>query len=136
MSRRYLKTAKQALLVAAYLAFACKALVPIGYMPASLAHGSLLQLCDDVPGIAFAPHGQHHDHDHDHDHDKSDGAQWKHCQLGALASAAAFAVEFRFHLSWATQAQSSPVAVQSQAATVRIAYHSRAPPDRDSIQSA
>ena len=131
MSRRYLKSAKRALIVAAYIAFACKAVVPIGYMPASLATGAPFQLCDGVLSAVFAAHGHHHDRDHD----KDENSQWMHCPLGTLASAAAVAVEFRLHLSWATQEQVPQSAGRSYEAVVRVAYHSRAPPALDSIRS-
>lgn len=130
MSRRYLKSAKRALIVAAYIAFTCKAVVPIGYMPASLAEGAPFQLCDAVLGAPLVPHGHHSDHDHD----KKESAQWKHCPLGALAGAAAVSLEFRLHFSWATQEPFVLSAARSHESIVRAGYRSRAPPALDSIE--
>jgi hypothetical protein len=131
MSRRYIKSTKRALIVAAYVAFACKAVVPIGYMPASLAEGAPFQLCDAVLSTVLNSHG----HQHDHDHDKEESVQWKHCPLGALAGAEAVAVEFRLHLSGATQKRVPALVGQSHETITRVAYHSRAPPVLGSVHS-
>lgn len=130
MSRLYLKSAKRALIVAAYIAFACKAVVPIGYMPASLADGALLQLCDGVLGTELTDRGHHHDH-HGKEH-----AQWKHCPLGVLAGAAAVAMEFRLHLAEATREVVLPLAGRSHEVMVRVSYRPRAPPALESIHFA
>jgi hypothetical protein len=80
-----------------------KLLVPVGYMPAALASGAPIRLCDgylpralQLPAEQVAPtahgmahgHGGHREHEHEHEH------SWEHCSLGALASAAAIAPDW------------------------------------------
>ena len=74
--------AKRALVLAAWLAFAVKAIVPVGYMPAPLSGGSPFMLCDGVHGMPMAGH-----HARSNPGDANGAAakdQWKHCPLSHL----------------------------------------------------
>jgi hypothetical protein len=138
------------------LAVGAKLLVPVGYMPASLADGGPLMLCGSgLPASLLSSH--EHDasgHDaasahghpasmHDHAGPAAEGAalgsrtgdepasghhEWERCSLGGLASLAAIAAEWRFEIP--------AVAPERAAAPARIlptrarwlAFRSRAPP--------
>jgi hypothetical protein len=81
------------------LAVAIKLLVPVGYMPAALADGGPIRLCDTGPTVALAardadiaaptqvdgsaPGDAHHLHDHDHDHDHNHRHDHSHASGGA-----------------------------------------------------
>lgn len=125
MDRRQ-KRAKKALLSAFYLAFLMKALVPVGYMPAALADGSPIRLCDAVYGDLVYDHASPHDHDHDQGEDP--GEQWEHCPLGALTGAAGLLSEHIFQLLW-SQHERYPAPVSRQRVTLlALGFRSRAPP--------
>lgn len=88
------------LLRLALILFGCRALVPVGYMPASLADASLLMPCHGtLAGQLLARLGTPaatHAHDHHAGQDESSDPPtsldaWEHCPLGAVASSAALA---------------------------------------------
>lgn len=101
MARKPASRLKRLLLGVAYVAFACKLLIPAGYMPAALGAGSLLALCPGNLPVGLldraggrGPHGGPGGHDHHGDDDagEHDGAAvWEHCSLGALAATPALA---------------------------------------------
>ena len=87
LHRRYL-------LGLAFLAFACRAVVPTGFMPASLDAGGPIILCPGgsagaiVRFLSDRSAGKHASHTH-HDHDSDDYEAWEYCPVGASLSTAA-----------------------------------------------
>jgi len=102
-----------ALKVLAIVAFGCRAVVPLGYMPAPFSeggpfipcHGVLaggaFQMLASMPETSGATAGHEHAGAH-HDGAPDDGSgvhdAWQHCPLGVAASSAAFAVEYTLEL--------------------------------------
>jgi hypothetical protein len=149
-----LKCLKRVVVIAAYASFALRIAIPAGFMPAPLAEGGPVVVCDGgfdgaLLARAAAPQSHHHDHmamAHDHgsmpmaaDHVMpmhGDGAghdgvhaAWKHCPVGAVFGIAALATVFvpPLALDLAFDAPPPPQAVPTS--TERRAYYrSRAPP--------
>jgi hypothetical protein len=127
MNFRCRNRARKALLYAFYIAFAAKTLIPVGYMPAALADGWPIRLCEAFPaGVLVSDHGAHHDHGEDDD-DEGD-QHWRHCPLGALASAAGIPSEYRIRLSSPGQDYLPPPLVSRPVAVRALGFRSRAPP--------
>ena len=135
---------RRALIRVLLLAFACRALVPAGFMPAPLAEGGPIRVCPSGPAAAFFAalghrHASHTNHAHPgqagrpsgaHGHDgrSSEHDAWDHCPTGtAFAHAAlvseypAFAVE-RDHAFDRTEPADSATTLLAQP------YWARAPP--------
>lgn len=96
MSMRKRSVIRTALLRATCIAFACRLLVPAGYMPAALGEGWPIKLCHQ--GLPEHLLGAHHDgHHQEHDqHDSGEQLLWEHCPFGALLGAALIVGEFSF----------------------------------------
>jgi len=98
----------------AIVAFGCRAVVPLGYMPAPLSEGGPFIPCNGVlAGGAFrvlasmpgtSTESAHHEHaggaHHDSAREDGSGAHeaWQHCPLGVAASSAALAAEYALSL--------------------------------------
>jgi hypothetical protein len=83
---------RKAVPAAGLVGFLVNALVPVGYMPAALASGAPVRLCDSVlelPGndTSSDTGAEHHHHD---GHEQA-SEQWEHCKFGALSGAAPLA---------------------------------------------
>jgi hypothetical protein len=132
------------LLQLALLAFVTRALIPTGFMPASLGSGWPLQPCPQSFGAAelavlldqsdsTSAHAHHHHHHHHHHHGSDDAgagaSEPSHCPLGLVLSSPALvaAVELPPLLPAASEVprQADPAAV---VARPHPAYRSRAPP--------
>ena len=138
------------------IALAAKFLMPVGYMPASLADGGLpITLCDSVFAAFFeeraraggaADHAAHGDADahgasshfgaagpghadgHDHRDSSAGHSDREHCALGGLAALAAIASNWDFTIAPLPAAR---LARSDAAVTERHsfrAFRSRAPP--------
>jgi hypothetical protein len=129
------------LLYVAYLALACRLVIPAGFMPAPLADGGPLQLCHGGPAGALfaalaataAPSDSQHEHHH-HDRDDDGGATptehdaWQYCPVGAVFAFAALVGEPSVDvlgLVHAFAAQPTRILVSSSRTG---AYRARAPP--------
>jgi hypothetical protein len=121
--------ARRLLLLACYVAFVAKAVIPIGYMPASLSDGFPVRLCDALPaGKLLSDHDAHRDHVGD-ESDK----RWEHCPLGALAGAASVPSAYEVYLSrprYGVSAAGDEIVISSAPA---IGFRSRAPPSVTSV---
>lgn len=123
-----------------WASFACRALTPLGYMPAAFAEGGPFMLCPSGSQAALvqyfesrhgnAHHGGHHHGAGDANHDQHrDGSE---CPIGASFAAA---VPVTLLALEASPPPASPPALSADApvATVPASrYHSRAPPSRRS----
>ena len=125
---------------AAFACFAVRLAIPAGFMPAPLAEGGPIVICDggfdgallahlgsarhatEAHDAAAGMHGMHHD-GHGSTHDA-----WKYCPVGALFSSAALATSFALPLlSFDFERPELPQPVFRS--VVRVSpYHSRAPP--------
>ncbi len=133
-----------------------KLLVPVGFMPAPLASGSLLMLCDGFqpvphtmpaaqpasattgehaahPDAGTMHHGMHGaaaDASESPEPDPADGAhdEWKRCSLGGLASLAALTHDYDFQLAAGHHAPAAILAIDGTSRNVLLAFRSRAPP--------
>jgi hypothetical protein len=128
MIRRCLRQARELLVRAAFLAVACKALIPIGYMPAALADGSPVMLCPAYGAWATQAMGSMLDEHGDADEQGSNPSPWQHCPLGALAAAAAFSSEFTFSLPDSTPAPVEPFDPTWFSIEGALGYSPRGPP--------
>jgi hypothetical protein len=98
---------RRPLLYVAYLALACRLVIPAGFMPAPLADGGPLRLCHGGPAGALlaalaaqtVPSDEQQDRHHQHGHDSDGGPspeqhdQWEHCPIGAVFASAALVGE-------------------------------------------
>lgn len=76
------------------LAFACRALVPVGFMPAPLDSGGPIVLCPGGAGGAIARFlseraALEHAHHPQHEHAPDSHDAWEYCPVGASLGAAA-----------------------------------------------
>jgi hypothetical protein len=137
-----LRTLRRYVIGLALLGFACRAFVPVGYMPAAITDGGPIVLCHGGPVGAWLAdagsrngHGGHGHHPGDHDHDghglgspQKGFDAWEHCPLGATAAAAPFAPSFDLPLLSLTFASPQPASHAMRAAEPIRHYQSRAPP--------
>jgi ferredoxin len=136
--RSGLRSTRRWLLRSATLAFSCQMLVPPGFMPAALATGSPVVLCDGyLPPVfqAAMDHASATDLEPDHEmvsqteHDEhSDSDAWKHCPLGALSSTAAPVLSQDFGLPIYRDDHVFFTATSLIGRTPNAGYRSRAPP--------
>jgi hypothetical protein len=124
MTRRALDRAKQRLIYAFCLAFAIKALVPLGYMPAAIGEGWPIKLCHAWP---MPTSGHHHEHA-GHAGGKSDDDAWEHCPLGALAAAPVAPSEHRLNLPPPPRSFGATTGAAVAIAALAIGFRARAPP--------
>lgn len=142
MSTRFAKRLKRGLLPLAYVALACKLLIPVGYMPAPFGAGGPVTLCPGEFPIglldAGAGHGAHTERVTPVDHDAQpghgeptgheDASMWEHCSLGALAATAALASEYVIGLPAPGSDSITATAARMAPPARPIAFHARAPP--------
>jgi Protein of unknown function (DUF2946) len=124
MTRRTPARAKQPLLYALCVAFAIKALIPLGYMPAAFGEGWPIKLCHAWP---MPGHAQHHEHAH-HDGGKQSDDEWEHCPLGALAAAPVLQSEHRLDLPPPPRSFGATTAAAVTIVATAIGFRARAPP--------
>jgi hypothetical protein len=143
-------TLRKTLRGVAFVALAAKFLVPVGYMPASLADGGPIRLCESgpvlgTPSAASSPHASHAQHTHssshagdsgslndpaaagEHDHDDSSAGHhdWERCSLGGLA---AIAGEWQIAVATLPPARIAVAASTSFSRQTVVPFRSRAPP--------
>jgi hypothetical protein len=118
---------KRSLLILGCLAFACRLVIPPGYMPASLADGGPVVFCPVGLPVGFGQETGHHHHDDGEDTQLEELA-WENCAFGAVFDSEALVAdivplipsfETDFTAIWREEfiVSSSPAA-----------FHSRAPP--------
>ncbi|MCY3794939.1 MAG: hypothetical protein OXG51_11280 [Gammaproteobacteria bacterium] len=116
---------RRGLLYAAYLALACRLLVPPGYMPSALAEGGPISLCPMGLPAGFLPETAGHDHEEDF------GAAerlWEPCLFGAAVDTALATARVHFDVT-RLQLLALPVhAVQVHNPPRALGFFSRAPP--------
>jgi len=132
----------------ALLAVACRALVPVGYMPAALSDGGPVKVCHGGLAGAFfaalaeqrattgshAGHGEGAEHGHAHspgshgDQAPAGHEAWEHCPVGTVFAHAALTSDIAITI--ASPAQSfEPIAPTRTHQTVFTgSYRARAPP--------
>ena len=130
MQRKPNSVIRRSLLCLAYLAFACRIVIPPGYMPAALDEGGPVVFCPaGLPAGAMSGTSHHHDDGQDTgDHQLA----WEHCPLGAVFDADALAVDIAFHLASLRQAPPIEHSETSIVAATPRGFRSRAPPRLDS----
>jgi hypothetical protein len=139
IAHRLLICARRALVVAFYLGFAIKTLIPVGFMPAALSSGWPLMLCDGMPTPTAPMHASAHSSMHStsmdsgamsgHNEESGPSHLWKHCPLGALASAAGMAHTAQTIVAIeAPQTPLLPPGAERPVVRPQIGFRSRAPP--------
>lgn len=139
MQRRLIRLTKAAMLTAvrafAALAVATKLLVPVGFMPAAVADGSPIRLCDG--GRAAVMHTQMAmpapdamaGSAHDHGKEGAGHHEWERCSLGGLASMAAVAFEISFAVAESgADHEPRPAAMDRRSIERPRRFLARAPP--------
>ena len=118
--------ARRTLIRATYLAFACRLMMPAGYMPAAWDEGGPVSLCPmGLPAGLMPEHSGHH-----HDGDGSPGTEllWEYCPVGALADTASIVPEFLFHIPIFQQVRPAELEPGSFVTVSHLGFRSRAPP--------
>ena len=110
---------------AAYLALACRLLVPPGYMPSALDEGGPVSLCPMGLPEGFLPETAGHHHDDDYG-----GAErlWEPCLFGAAADSALDVEQVQFDVAMLQQVALPAYAVRAQHPLRALGFRSRAPP--------
>lgn len=113
------------LLGAAYLALACRLLVPAGYMPSAIGEGGPISLCPTGLPAGFLPETAEHHH-----HDDYKGAErlWEPCLLGAAADTALAVEPVHFEALSLEQAALPAYAARAHHPRRALGFRSRAPP--------
>jgi hypothetical protein len=102
------------------LSFGLRALTPVGYMPGSIADGSLYVLCPgSTPGASYFLDLDHSGHASGHHHeqgdsDQSDTAPWESCTFAAAFTASApapelFSTDYPANLAFASELLRTPI---------------------------
>ena len=116
--------ARRGFLYAAYLALACRLLVPPGYMPSALAEGGPISLCPVGLPAGFVPESAGHDHE---DYGAAERL-WEPCLFGAAVDTALATAKVHFDVT-RLQLSGLPVhAVQVHNPPRALGFFSRAPP--------
>ena len=115
---------RRTLISAMYLAFACRLLVPAGYMPAAWGEGGPIALCPTgLPAALMPEHsGHHHDDGTDTDH------LWENCPLGTLADTAAITPNVVFNLPVSLDISPTDLGLRSTFSRRPADFRSRSPP--------
>ena len=144
-----LRRARQFLIRFAFLSFAFRALVPVGFMPAALADGGPFKICHGgVAGALFSAlaertHGAHSGHSAHHHHAQAAAgdalgsgdelpaghAGWEHCPVGAAVAQAAI-TSAGIHFEPVPHEQAF-ARIEPRALVARVipsVYRARAPP--------
>jgi len=117
---------RRALILTTYLAFACRLMIPAGYMPAALGEGGPVTLCPmGLPAGLLPEHSGHH-----HDGGESRGADllWEYCPVGALADTASTVPHIVFHLPVFQEVRPGELEPTSVVSRPLPGFRSRAPP--------
>jgi hypothetical protein len=144
-----LSRARRILIRLAFVGFACRALVPVGFMPAALGDGGPIKVCHGGlaselfrslaemrsahahtghdHSSALADHGQTLDSSED-GHDRTDHAGWEHCSIGAAFAYAALIADIHFHFHAPEHSFDRIESSQPVAPIFVGSYHARAPP--------
>ena len=120
---------RRILLKLAVVAFALRAVVPVGFMPAPLGAGGPFILCPGGPGgIALQSLlGEHMSHAAG-EHEGTTHEAWEHCPVGAALAAIAPASEPSIALPRLEHVLASPYTAIPWRAAPYSAYLARAPP--------
>lgn len=116
------------------LGLACRALIPVGYMPAPLAAGGPVMLCPGVYATALlnlpGARGAHHHHHATEDSGEDGHTAWDACAFAA-ASAAFLPVAEYIAAPLTFEQLTPPAATEAIAPFLPpLSYSARAPPAR------
>lgn len=126
-----------------FIGFACRALVPVGYMPAALGEGGPFVLCHGGGAGAFLQSLTDHASDgstdhavhmpqHAHHGEPADGSDefeaWELCPIGVAAGAGPVAADLQLSLLSLRFENPAPVADPFVLFASEPPYRSRAPP--------
>jgi hypothetical protein len=119
----------------ACLGFACRLVVPAGYMPAPLAEGAWIRVCPAGRGGEFfvPPATDHAGHAHRGEHTPADdhaghGFSAEYCPTGSLFSTAGAVSTFALSLDHPGSAAPAEGGFAAVTAPPPLPYRSRAPP--------
>jgi hypothetical protein len=118
----------------AVVAIAAKLVVPVGYMPASLADGGPIMLCGSGLPDGFGAHDGHDATMHGApvpgtaDEPASDHPEWERCSLGGLAGLAALGSEWRIDFLAGAPERAEPLDSLFLPRSEIVAFRPRAPP--------
>ena len=122
---------KRALLFVGVLAFACRLVIPSGFMPAGLSEGGLIILCPHGLPDGFSSETQTH-HDHPHGQETT-SLEWDRCALGTLFDVETLVVDVDSHTLNIRRAPTGLWRQKLFVSTRLTAFRSRAPPVLDSL---
>ena len=112
--------------------FACRALVPVGFMPAPISAGGPIVICPGGAGGALlrhlAAHRDQSDSDHRHEHAPGGHDAWAYCPVGASLAAAALLTVVHFQLPAHSPVLEATEPAQVLPRFVIARYRARAPP--------
>ena len=130
MNFRIRQPLKRTLLFVAFVAFACRLVIPPGFMPAGLDEGGPVVFCPVGLPDGFGP-SAHHNHGDGEDGKVAELA-WERCAFGAVFDAEALVVNVDLQIP--TLGDDTPSMWQQSlfVSSVPPAYRSRAPPALDS----
>jgi len=110
------------------VAVICNFVIPIGYMPASLADGGPAQLCPSGwPSGGMPGHGGHHGHDGHNEHSSGDEV-WEHCAYGAASSSPALVADHEISIARFSDVPDGYFEPRQIVRRELLAFRSRAPP--------
>lgn len=110
-----------------YLAFACRLLVPAGYMPTAWGEGGPVTLCPTGLPAALMPEHSGHHHDDGNDGRGTDHL-WANCPLGTLADTATIIPNVAFNLPVSLHIDSANLGLRSIFSRPPTDFRSRSPP--------
>lgn len=117
------------LLLMLFAALALRAVIPLGYMPGSLASGMLVEMCPDGMPAEFVQllGGQHHHGGHDAGGD-SPSASIEYCSMGHLLAPTAVAADEPAILDIPRQFSLPTFSRRETHSSEFVSYFSRGPP--------
>lgn len=119
--------AKHALISATYLAFACRILVPAGYMPAAWGEGGPITLCPTGMPSGLLSQNSDHKH-HDSDENLPESQLWENCPLGTLIDTESIISAVQFHTPLFQSSLKIDTATIGVFSTFQLSFRPRAPP--------
>lgn len=118
----------------AFVAFLCRAVVPVGFMPASFDAGGPITLCPGGSAGAIVRYlsersADNHAHHAQHEHGSDSYEAWEHCPTGASLSAAALTTAIPdYRLPPLEQVLEAIEPAQLLPSVIASLYRARAPP--------